>query len=84
MKLREPELLHAEMHAIRRHGLGRGQLEDALEHVRGVRRGFVGTDDLQPMPAPPHLDAEPLLDVPQVLFHRPGKVHETRVVRAFE
>ena len=46
--------------------------------------GSGGTEHLQAVAAPAHLDAEALLDVAQVLLHRPREVGEPRVVGPVE
>jgi len=58
----EAEFLHAEVDALRRHGLAGRQLEHPLQHRCGVVHGRCGAEDLQLVPAPAHLDAEALLD----------------------
>ncbi len=80
---REAELLHAR---CTRSGVI-GSLADSSNIRRAPpRRVASGPDrarDLQSVTAPPHVDAESLLDVAQVLLHRAREVGEPVVVSAF-
>ena len=55
-----------------------------LSTAAALATGSAGPEHLHLVAATPHFDAEPLLDVAQVLFHRPGEVDEARVVGAFQ